>query len=438
VEIRDSAGASLIIEREVTVVRLGNQPFLEEVDFSNTGAQVLGGFTLFLEKIRIRVSGSTETQEVSASFSWQESCQCFVPQSLCGNGGIEPGEECDGATLGGESCTTLGFSGGTLSCSDFCTFETNACTGGPALYVTNVRGNSVSVIDPATNEVTKTISVGRAPRGIAFSPDGATAYVTNSEDDNVSLIDTTSNTVSGKVAVGKFPQGIAVTPDGTKVYVVNGKGNSLTVLNSATKQAIATVPVGNEPQAIALAPDGKTAYVTNFPDNTVSVVNTTTDTEVGSVDLGTKKGPDGIAVTPDGKRVFVVNYRNDSFSILDASVNPVVVLGDPVPFGFQPVKVAISADGTRAYISSVLDSTIGVFDITGGEVEEIGSIFTSPEPEGIALFPLARRLYGVAFGESGEGHRLNVVSTVSNDVITTIDVGKGPFAVALKPTPPSP
>ena len=161
VAIRDSTGASLIIEREATVVRLGNQPFLEEVDFSKTEAQIVGGAILFLDKIRIRASGSTEFQEISASFSWQESCQCFVPESLCGNGGLEPSEECDGATLGGESCTTLGFSGGTLSCSTTCEFETKACIGGPALYVTNVRGNSVSVIDIATNEVTKT-KIGRA------------------------------------------------------------------------------------------------------------------------------------------------------------------------------------------------------------------------------------------------------------------------------------
>jgi hypothetical protein len=59
VEITDSTGASLIIEREATVVRLGNQPFLEEVDFSNAGAEILGGFALFLEKIRIRAAGST-------------------------------------------------------------------------------------------------------------------------------------------------------------------------------------------------------------------------------------------------------------------------------------------------------------------------------------------------------------------------------------------
>lgn len=436
VEIRDSTGASLIIERKATVVRLGDQPFLEEFDLSQSGAQIVGGFALFLDKIRIRAPGSAETQEVAARYNWQASCQCFVPQSLCGNGGLEPGEECDGATLGGDSCSTLGFRGGTLACSEFCTFETKDCTGGPSLYVTNVVGDSVSVIDTAKNEVTTTIPVGRSPRGIAISPDGATAYVTSAVDDTVSLVDTTSNTVSMTIPVGKAPQGIMVTPDGTKAYVVNGKGNSVTVLNTATKQVVVTIPVGKEPQAIAIAPDGKTAYVTNFDDNTVSVLNTAADTVLSTVALGSKKGPNGIAVTPDGQRALVVNFNGDSFSLLDATANPVVVSGDPVSFGLQPAKVAISADGTRAYISSVLDSTVGVFDLTKNPVEEAGSVFTSFEPDGVAVFSQGKRLYVAGFGRSGTGRELDVISTVNNGVITTITVGKGPFALALKPPPP--
>jgi YVTN family beta-propeller protein len=260
--------------------------------------------------------------------------------------------------------------------------------------------------------------------------------VTNAGDDTVSLVDTTSNTVSSTIPVGKSPQGIVVTPDGAKVYVVNGLGNSLTVLNTATKQAVTTIPVGSEPQAIALAPDGKTAYVTNFNDNSISVVNTDTDTELGRVDLGKKKGPNGIAVTPDGKRAFVVNFKDDSFSILDMTMNPLVVSGDPLSFGLQPARVAISADNTRAYISSVLDSTVGVFDITVSPVEEVGSVFTSFEPDGVLVSPKGRRLYVTGFGRSGTGNELDVVSTINNGVITTLTVGKGPYALALKPTPP--
>jgi YVTN family beta-propeller protein len=444
VEIRDSNGVSKIIEHEPTVVRLGEVPFLDEFHLSQAkdAALIEGGFALFLDKIRIRARGSTETREIAARFQWQQSCQCFVPESLCGNGGLEPGEECDGATLGGESCTSLGFSSGSLSCATFnevpiCIFDTKACTGGPTLYVTNVLDGTVSVMNTATNVVTDTIKVGRSPRGIAISPDGATAYVTAARDDEVVVVDTTTNAVTKTVPVGESPQGVAVMPDGTKVYVVNSLDDSVTVLNTATKQVVKTIRVGKEPQAVVFAPDGKTAYVTNFKDNTVSVLETTTDTVLNTVDLGKGRGPNGIAVTPDGKRALVANFDDDTFSILNTSANPVVVSGDPITFGLQPAKIAISADGTRAYVSSVLEFLVGVFDLTVNPVVGVASISTTFEPDGIVLSPKGKRLYVAGYGRSGRGRALDVVSTINGEVVTErpVRVGRGPFALALKPAP---
>jgi hypothetical protein len=47
----------------------------------------------------------------------------------CGNDAVDaPGEQCDGADLGGASCSSLGFAGGTLGCSASCQFDTSACT----------------------------------------------------------------------------------------------------------------------------------------------------------------------------------------------------------------------------------------------------------------------------------------------------------------------
>jgi hypothetical protein len=49
---------------------------------------------------------------------------------VCGNGVVESGEECDGSNLNGQSCSGLGFSGGTLSCNSNCTFNTSQCISG--------------------------------------------------------------------------------------------------------------------------------------------------------------------------------------------------------------------------------------------------------------------------------------------------------------------
>jgi|GEM_PF-1723769 len=49
--------------------------------------------------------------------------------TLCGDGTVEGSEQCDGQNLSGATCQTLGFgAGGSLSCSSSCTFNTSACS----------------------------------------------------------------------------------------------------------------------------------------------------------------------------------------------------------------------------------------------------------------------------------------------------------------------
>ncbi|HZN80899.1 MAG TPA: beta-propeller fold lactonase family protein [Mycobacterium sp.] len=82
-------------------------------------------------------------------------------------------------------------------------------------------GNTVSVIDSATNTVIDTITVGAKPSAMAVSPDGSRLYVTNSGDDTVSVVDTATNSVVATIPVGAVPNGVAVSPDGSRIYVTN-------------------------------------------------------------------------------------------------------------------------------------------------------------------------------------------------------------------------
>ena len=53
--------------------------------------------------------------------------------SFCGNGVINRREECDGVDLGGRSCVSLGFTGGSLTCTDRCRLSTASCD--PTFFV---------------------------------------------------------------------------------------------------------------------------------------------------------------------------------------------------------------------------------------------------------------------------------------------------------------
>ena len=54
------------------------------------------------------------------------------PVAVCGNGQIDPNEECDGAELDGQDCVGFGYSGGTLLCTASCSFDFAMCAAGPA------------------------------------------------------------------------------------------------------------------------------------------------------------------------------------------------------------------------------------------------------------------------------------------------------------------
>lgn len=82
---------------------------------------------------------------------------CVTAQGgTCGNGEIDPGEQCDGANTGGQNCLTLLGQAGILLCSQTCTFNTSICFACP----------------PAPNEcVTSVMTAGHC--GFISQPPGA-------------------------------------------------------------------------------------------------------------------------------------------------------------------------------------------------------------------------------------------------------------------------
>jgi len=61
--------------------------------------------------------------------------------TLCGDGILDPSEACDGAYLGGQSCQSQGFDGGTLSCAPSCTLDSSAC------FCVDADGDGIALCD---------------------------------------------------------------------------------------------------------------------------------------------------------------------------------------------------------------------------------------------------------------------------------------------------
>ncbi len=88
-------------------------------------------FGLILNGLTLLIAGKNI---VDLAKYWIASVTQFIlviEPALCGNGIRQPGEECDGNDLGGQTCVSLGYVGGTLSCKADCTFDTSGCTIAP-------------------------------------------------------------------------------------------------------------------------------------------------------------------------------------------------------------------------------------------------------------------------------------------------------------------
>ncbi len=259
---------------------------------------------------------------------------------------------------------------------------------GTRLYVTSgYYGDSVVVINTATNAVVTRIAVGQHSEGLAVSPDGTRVYVASGNADAVSVINTATNTVTATIPVGDNPVRVVVSPDGSRVYVANWNSNTVSVINTATN-GVATIAVGSRPQDLAVSRDGTRVYVANYYGNTVSVINTATNGVAATVAVG--KVPTGVAVSPDGTRVYVGSWDEDSVSVINTATNTVAT---KITVGDSPSAVAISADGKRVYVANENANSVSVISTATSAVTNSFTVGTGNQLPAVAVSPDGKRVY---------------------------------------------
>ena len=290
------------------------------------------------------------------------------------------------------------------------------------IYVTNLRGSSVSVVDPATHTVVATIGVGRFPEGAAVSPDGSQVWVVNDGDNNVSVIDAATNTVVATIPVGIIPGPLTFKPDGTRAYVgdnISGPNAGVAVIDTASDTVITQVPVGNQPFSLATTPDGSRLYSANFVGGSVSVIDTATNTVTATLSGGGMRTPTSLAVAPDGSRVYMVDFNANRLFVIDTATNTVTAgLGGLA----GPEGVSITPDGAHLYIADAANNTVTV-------VETATLTITATIPVGRA--PVSTLVDGTtAYVVNDGSNNVSVIDTTTNTVTGTIAVGAAPFGIA--------
>jgi len=159
------------------------------------------------------------------------------------------------------------------------------------------------------------------------------------------------------------------------------------------------------------------------------VLDTSTNKVLTNVAVG--KAPQEIALTSDGTRAYVTSFATNSVSVLDLTTNTAVAT---VAVGDTPDGVAVSPDGSRVYVANYNFNDVA----NGDSVSVIDNTVSPPAPVGN---PLAVGLHPVkvafspdgtsAYVSSSESSTVEVINTAAPAIVNEILTQDEPNGIAV-------
>jgi YVTN family beta-propeller protein len=308
------------------------------------------------------------------------------------------------------------------------------------VYAAEQFSNTVSVTDPATNQLVGVIRLGDPQpgnfsplykgqvlvHGLGFAPDGRTLAVVSIGSNSVTFIDTATNSVKHTTYVGRSPHEAFFTPDGKEVWVTVRGEDYVAVLDGTTFEEKTRIKVPNGPGMQIFSPDGKYGYVcSSFMPETV-VISVADHQIVGHVKQASPFCPN-IAATPDGKQVWFTLKDIGKTQVFNAQPPfEIIKTIDTGPIT-NHVNFAHNANGTFAYITVGGLNQVKV--LRTDDFSQVATIPVGKLPHGLWPSEDGSRIYvGL---ENADG--LAVIDTLTNKVIATIPIGQAPQAVVYVP-----
>ncbi len=239
---------------------------------------------------------------------------------------------------------------------------------GSRVYITDNANTTVYVYNTTTEaQVGGGIAVGNAPHSNTKRPGSNEIWVANSSDGTISVINTGSNTVTDTHTVGSAPNGMAFSPDGQLAYV--GQGDNIEVIDADTGSVIDTIVGSNTVEYLVINSDGTRLYASHPTpgDATVDVFNLSSNTLMDTVPVA--NGAWGMALTNDESQLYVASpnlqggLSGTDITVINTSDNSVAesfTPGGGTPFHIfsaPPESTTTSVSFTLSSVSSTLAET---------------------------------------------------------------------------------
>src|SRR5881628_3186310 len=224
---------------------------------------------------------------------------------------------------------------------------------------TNAAGDSVMLIDPATNKVVGEIKDIEVNHGAAAAPDGSRLYITNEAESTLDVADLKTLKVTKHIPLTNHPNNVAVSKDGKRVYcaIVAGAG-AVDVIDTATLTRVKSIRTEGGIHNVYVTPDGNFVVAGSIPGRKINVIDQKTEEVVWTVPTSEGVRPMAFDTNPDGstKRIFVQLSGFNGFITVDFATHkiadtikaPEVPAAERVTEGLQGSPshgLAVSPDG---------------------------------------------------------------------------------------------
>ena len=304
------------------------------------------------------------------------------------------------------------------------------------VYTADQNTNTVSVINPADNELLGQIKLGNARpdvlsplykgelnvHGLGFSPDGKTLVVVSVGSNAVTFVDTATNRVKGTVYIGRSPHEAFFTPRGDEVWVVVRGESHISVIDPKTFKEKRQIPTSLGPGMVVFHPNGKFAFVCSSFTPVLEVVDVRSRRVVKKLPVASPFSP-FLQLTPDGKEVWLTHKDIGKVTRVDA-LDPRVLGTFDTGFITNHIGFAKTAAGTHAYVTIGGEDVVKVFTVAA-KPELIATIPVGKLPHGIWPAADSSRMYVGLENDDA----VAVIDTDSNRVIATVPVGQAPQAL---------
>jgi YVTN family beta-propeller protein len=241
-------------------------------------------------------------------------------------------------------------------------------------------GRNMVVIDIASAKIVGNVDFGHPvrPHLPVFGPKDGLLYVTTELDKTVTIIDPKTLKIVGSIPTGQ-PEShmLALSHDGRRGYTANVGPGTVSVLDIKARKTLKVIPISGNTQRIAISMDDKWVITADQTKPQLAVIDTATNTVAKWIPMeGVGYGG---AFTLDGRWFLMTLPDQNKVAVVDLKTMQVA---RTVGVGDYPQAIAVSADGTKAYVSCMKSGKVDGIDL--GSWTNTGEIMLGKAADGMA------------------------------------------------------